>query len=164
MKKGKNITLLIGIICIAVQLLFAIFQLLNKVFCYNPGEGLESLRFYVIQSSLIDVVSSVILICFPLILLFRNFKNKSGKVLPIISIVLNCILLCRIVLSVIANIRKIPSYIILAKLGLIDTYQILLSVNLFFLVVGLLLTIIGSALSLLKKKEQTGINEEVTSN
>ena len=100
----------------------------------------------------------LLLMLAPVLLFIRNLKNKTGKALPIISVIINCIILSLRLFSLFTP--AIPQYIIYNKLGLIDTYFVIfisfLSEGGFLFIFGCLSLIIGSVLSLKKAEKQLG--------
>ena len=160
MKKGKNITLLIGIICnftIAVlQLMQFIYHSLNVL----TGKNIK----YFLNGDIFPIAIIFLLMIFPIVLLIRNLKNKTGKALPIISITINCTVL--LWLLYFSFTPAIPQYLIISKWGVIDTYLVLIvnflkSGGLLF-VIGYAALIIGSFLSFPKNKKQKTIDDENT--
>lgn len=159
MKKGKNITLLIGIACILTVVLWKAIE-----FVFNCSSIIKEDSFK--YSMILDKLPILIIFLFliiPVILLIRNLKNKTGKLIPIISIIVNSIVLFWVFFFSFSP--DIPRYITINEFGLIDIYfkiimQFLESGGL-LLVVGYVALIIGSSLSLLKNKQNI-INEEGT--
>ena len=160
MKKGKNITLLIGIACAFAYVLFLVIQ---ATFYY--GSIVDKLGYLsAITSYILPFVIAVALLVFPTVLLVRNLKNKTGKVLPIVSAIINCLTLFGGLYF--SFVPAIPNYLILNELGLIDIYSQMI-VNFLknggiLLITGYVLLIIGSFLSFPKKKKQKAIDDENT--
>ncbi|MBE6750536.1 MAG: hypothetical protein E7560_05175 [Ruminococcaceae bacterium] len=145
MKNAKNICLLIGIVLNLViiirNIIFFVYSIIENP---NPKP---------IQNTLI-IVTSILLTAIPIVLFVRNLKNKSGKALPIICIIINAGYILDILYSVF--IISVPQYLTISKVGLLDTY---LTVIMNFItnggilvVIGCVLLIIGSVLSCLKKE------------
>ena len=158
MKKGKNITLLIGIACAFAYVLFWVIQ---ATFYY--GSIVDKLGYLrAITSYILSFVIAVALLVFPTVLLVRNLKNKTGKVLPIVSAIISCVdLFGGLYFSV---VRAIPHYLILNELELIVAYLQMIVNSLknggILFIIGYVLLIIGSFLSFPKKKNQNAINDE----
>ena len=158
MKKGKNITLLIGIACAFAYVLFWVIQ---ATFYY--GSIVDKLGYLrAITSYILSFVIAVALLVFPTVLLVRNLKNKTGKVLPIVSAIISCVALFGgLYFSV---VRAIPHYLILNELELIVAYLQMIVNSLknggILFIIGYVLLIIGSFLSFPKKKKQNAINDE----
>ena len=160
MKKGKNITLLIGITCVFAVVLFQVIESIFHYFSILDKEGFQ----YSITLDIAPIVIVFLLLIIPVILLIGNLKNKTGKVLPIISIIINCVVLLWVLFF--SFTPAIPQYLILSKLQLIDIYldiivSFLKNGGLLF-VIGYAALIIGSFLSLPKKKKQKAIDDENT--
>ena len=158
MKKGKNITLLIGIACAFAYVLFLVIQ---ATFYY--GSIVDKLGYLsTITSYILPFVIAVALLVFPTVLFVRNLKNKTGKVLPIVSAIISCVALFGgLYFSV---VPAIPHYLILIELGLIDTYlqmivNFLKNGGILF-ITGYVLLITGSFLSFPKKKKQKAFDDE----
>ena len=94
----------------------------------------------------------------------KNLKNKTGTLLPIISIIINSTVLLWVLF--LSFTPAIPQYLIYSKLGLIDTYFTVIMRFLesggLLLVIGHVALIVGSFLSLPKKKKQNTINYKDT--
>lgn len=80
MKKPKNIVLLIGIICVVAGATLQVIQAILRYFSISSQEGL--LHFLVLSTS--PVAITLLLLVAPAILLARNVKHKTGKVLPML--------------------------------------------------------------------------------
>lgn len=158
MKKGKNITLLIGIACAFAYVLFLVIQ---ATFYY--GSISYKLGYLsTITSYILPFVIAVALLVFPTVLFVRNLKNKTGKVLPIVSAIISCVALFRGLYFYV--VPAIPHYLILIELGLIDTclqmiVNFLKNGGILF-ITGYVLLIIGSFLSFPKKKKQKAFDDE----
>lgn len=152
MKKGKNITLLIGIACVFTVVLL---QVIESIFDYIFSLNKENFQ-HIITWDISPFVLLCLLLIIPVVLLVRNLKNKTGKLLPIISILTNCTALLWVLFLLFTP--TIPQYLIISKPGLMDTYftvivQFLKSGGLLFFV-GYTLLIFGSFLSLSKNRKQ----------
>ena len=151
MKKSKNIVLLVGILCMAVVFLWSIIRFLGNLSGAPDSNGVTFLLF----NDLYPALCLLLLMVLPILLLVRNLKDKGGKVLPILSIAVNSLLLVFGLFSLVTP--AIPQYIVFSKLGLVDTYFTIVFSYLAGggpLLVGYLLTIVGSVLSLPKKEKQ----------
>ncbi len=157
MKRGKNITLLVGIACVSTVVVWQVIKTIFHYFSILNEDGFK----YFISWDVLPIAIIFLLMIFPIVLLIRNLKNKTGKALPIISIIINgAVLLWVLFLSFTPTI---PQYLIYSKLGIIDTY---FSVVLRFFENGGLLFIvgyaalsIGSFLSFPKNKKQNTIDD-----
>ena len=160
MKKGKNIALLIGIVCVVAV---ALWQLIKSIFNYLSILNEGGFKYFIVW----DIVPTVIIFLFliiPVVLLMRNDKNKTGKLLPIVSIIINGIIFLWVLFF--SFTPAIPQYLIYSKLGLIDTYFTVIveffeSGGLLF-VIGYASLIVGSLLSLPKSKKQNAIKNANT--
>lgn len=146
MKKLKFLTLLIGMVCITLNLWYT----LNFIpISFATSEHVK----YFLISAMLPIISTLLMLSFPLLLIIQNHKRKTSKVLPIISIVVNSIIfIAAISLTLTAGM---PNYLILSKLNLVNSYAAYLitflgSGGLWF-IVGFSLIIVGSILSLPKK-------------
>ena len=146
MKRGKNILLLIGIVCTGIVLLLNIGR-----FFTSALNGVSDFYLALIG---INVLLYALWMLFPSILLLRNLRNKRSIMIATISIIVSVAYLLK---DISALISLLPNYLLLSKLGLIDTYLtvILSYIKNSGLVVSLgqILIIIGSVLSLRKKEE-----------
>ncbi len=151
MKKSKNIVLLVGIFCMAAVFLWSMIRFFSGLSGALDGNGVTFLLF----NNLYPALCLLLLMVLPILLLVRNLKDKGGKVLSILSIAVNSLLLVFGLFSLVTP--AIPQYIVFSKLGLIDTYFTIVFGYLAsggLLLVGYLLTIVGSVLSLPKKEKQ----------
>ncbi|MBQ8551101.1 MAG: hypothetical protein IJ426_07175 [Clostridia bacterium] len=160
MKKGKNITLLVGIACVSAVVIWQVIKTIFHYFSFLNEDGFK----YFIAGDISPIVIMFLLLIIPVSLLARNLKNKTGTLLPIISIIINSkVLLWVLFLSF---TPAIPQYLIYSKLGLIDTYFTVIMRFLesggLLLVIGHVALIVGSFLSLPKKKKQNTINDKDT--
>jgi len=151
MKKAKNLSLLIGVACI---LTVVVWRLVKAVFHYFSVLNENGFNYFIAGDAL-PLAIVVLSLITPTVLLVRNPKNKTGRVLPIISIIINGAVL--LVLLPLSLTSTIPQYLIYSKLGLINTYfTVIMSYfeggGILFLI-GYLALIIGSFLSLPKKKQ-----------
>ena len=154
MKKGKNITLIIGIICIFT---IAVWQLMQFVYHSFTVLTEKNIKYFLI-GDISPIAIILLLMIFPVVLLVQNLKNKTGKVLPIVSIIVNCIALLWVLFF--SFTPAIPQYLILSKLGIIDVFIVnfLKSGSLLF-VIGYAALIIGSFLSFPKNQKQNTIDD-----
>ena len=76
MKKGRNILLLIGIICSAGTLLFNLYRNISWIH--------EEAYFWLIYA--LNIVFDVLILFFPVMLLSQNLRNESKKAFAISTI------------------------------------------------------------------------------
>lgn len=146
MKKLKFLTLLIGMVCITLNLWYTL-NFIPISFATS-----EHVKYFLISAAL-PIISTLLMLSFPLLLIIQNHKRKTGKVLPIISIVVNSIIfIAAIFLTWTAGM---PKYLILNKLNLVNSYAAYLITFLggggLWFIIGFSLIIVGSILSLPKK-------------
>ena len=154
MKNTKNLTLLIGIVCSSVFVLFSLIRFaFNAVNSVTVGATLG----YFVFDDLIPALINALLTLLPIILLVSNLKNKTRTTLPIICIVINGLLFIMTLFTVITP--AIPKYLIYSELGLIDTYFVtfthFFTRGKFLFLMEYALLMIGSVLSLPKKQNKT---------
>lgn len=142
MKKLKFLTLLIGMVCITLNLWYTL----------NFIPVSFQVKYFLISAAL-PIISTLLMLSFPLLLIIQNHKRKTSKVLPIISIVVNSIIfIAAISLTLTAGM---PNYLILNKLNLVNSYAAYLITFLggggLWFIIGFSLIIVGSILSLPKK-------------
>lgn len=143
MKKAKNILLLTGICLYVIN---AFFQFLRTA--PSIKDGLSS---YVITGAMITTLSVLLFITLPVILLVLNLKNKYSKVFTVIVATLSALSSAYLLID--PYLRAIPEYLILSKLGLIDTIWIYFLPNSGILSLTSSITItIGAILSIKKTK------------
>ncbi len=151
MKKSKNVFLLIGIIFVSIILFWSILKFVVHLFHNVSRDGM----FFLVFNDFLPAIIMLFLMAVPVLLFIRNLKNKKGIILPIISIITNClgflwVLFCSMT-------PAIPQYLIYSKLGLIDTYLTAITSFLanggWLLIVGYLSLTIGSFLSLFQKEK-----------
>ncbi len=148
MKKAKNIILLIGVVVIVLSSAFLTYNFFSLLdFTSMDAEY----NFYSYQLPMTIISAFLVL---PILLFVRNLMGKTGKVLPIISVVVNSIfLVTTLCLSVMV---KMPSFLIGSKLSLVETFTG--SVISYFvgsevlLIIAFALIVVGSVLSLPKKR------------
>ena len=152
MKKAKNIVLLIGVILNFLFILLQIFKFVYHCITILPPINLK----YFIIGDFVPILITIAILVLPVILLIRNLKNKTGKVLPIISAMMCGVVSLSILFSLLTP--AIPQYLIYSKLGLIDTY---LTIILSFItnggilvLAGFVLLIVGSVMSIFKPKSE----------
>ena len=149
MKKGRNILLLIGIICSAGTLLFNLYRNISLIH--------EEEHFYLIYA--LNIVFDVLILFFPIVLLSQNLRNESKKAFAISTIIVSCVGLC---LSLIEIVAALPQFLLYAHLGFIQMmFALYIENGVFTLLIGFLLLLIGSICSLPKKKKQAEISKEV---
>lgn len=160
MKKGKNITLLVGIACVSAGVIWQVIKTIFHYFSILNEDGFK----YFIAWGISPIVIMFLLLIIPVSLLAKNLKNKTGTLLPIISIIINSTVLLWVLF--LSFTPAIPQYLIYSKLGLIDTYFTVIMRFLesggLLLVIGHVALIVGSFLSLPKKKKQNTINYKDT--
>lgn len=160
MKKGKNITLLVGIACVSTVVIWQVIKTIFHYFSILNEDGFK----YFIAWDISPIVIMFLLLIIPVSLLAKNLKNKTRTLLPIISIIINSTVLLWVLF--LSFTPAIPQYLIYSKLGLIDTYFTVIMGFLesggLLLVIGHLALIVGSFLSLPKKKKQNTINYKDT--
>ena len=151
MKKAKNLTLLIGIVCSSIFVLFSLIR-----FAFNAISNVTvgaTLKYYVFDE-LIPTLIIALLTLLPVILLVSNLKNKTRTTLPIICIVINGLLIIFTLFTV--TTPAIPKYLLYSELGLIDTcfsmFTHFFTRSKFLFLMGYTLLMIGSVLSLPKKQ------------
>lgn len=160
MKKGKNITLLVGIACVSAVVIWQVIKTIFHYFSILNEDGFK----YFIAWDISPIVIMFLLLIIPVSLLAKNLKNKTRTLLPIISIIINSTVLLWVLFLLFTP--AIPQYLIYSKLGLIDTYFTVIMRFLesggLLLVIGHVALIVGSFLSLPKKKKQNTINYKDT--
>ena len=148
MKRGKNILLLIGIICSAGTLLFNL--------CRNISLLYEEEHFWLIYG--VNIVFDVLMLFFPVMLLSQNLRNESKKSVAVGSVIVSCVGLC---LAFAGVIVALPQFILYSHLGFVQMMLTLYIENgVFTLLIGFVLLLIGSISSLSKKRKQAEIAEE----
>ncbi len=158
MKKTKNVILLIGISCVLSAL---IWQVIMSFSSFPDIDGAEWLKIW----AKAILLSSVGVLAFfvSVFLLICNLKNKTGKVLPIISIILNGAVLFYNIANLFV-IPNIPQYLIVNDMGLLNLYltQLLsfLKNGALLSTAGYVLLLVGSALSLSKKQRSAGAQSQ----
>ena len=152
MKKPKNIVLLIGIICVVAGATLQVIQAILRYFSISSQEGL--FHFLVLSTS--PVAITLLLLVAPAILLARNVKHKTGKVLPMLSVILSCVSLFGVLLNI---SPKVPQYLIYNDLGMANLLYFTVIAD--FLknggllhVIGCVALIVGGWLSFPKKKNK----------
>ena len=153
MKKAKNIVLLIGIILNSLYILLRLFKFVYDSVTVVPTFSIP-IKYFATRD-LVPILILLALIILPVVLLVLNLKNKSGKVLPIISAVMCGAIALVMVFSFVTP--AIPQYLIYSKLGLVDTYFTIIlhfiTSGGILLFTGFALLTIGSIISLIKSKE-----------
>lgn len=152
MKKSKNILLLTGAICFAVYFLWSMVRAVIDLSFAQDDNGVT----FVMANQFYPALLLPLLMVLPILLMVRNLKGKEGKVLPILSVVVYAVSVVRWL--VLAVTPAAPQYLIYSKLGLIDTYYMIV-VKFFgegglLLFAGYLCTLIGSILSLPKRNRK----------
>lgn len=138
MKKGKNVVLLLGIIFMAVQLLINVVRTnFRTISGFNLALLGCSVLFY------------FAILIFPILTLRLNLKNKCSRKMAITAVITCSLCLLLDVLTIVANL---PQSIILANIGYVSIVMLHI-MSAFAGIVGILLLIVGSALSARKKEE-----------
>lgn len=116
MKKAKNI-LLFGAICLYVinSLIIDVWKVIHNIYPDNEG-----ITLYVVINILFSVIGTLFYIALPTVLLRLNLKNKYNKGFVITVVVLSA--LAAIYSLIDPYTLAIPQYLVLSKIGLIDTY------------------------------------------
>ena len=149
MKNSKNIFLLTG-----TALTFAVFiyQILTCLIVYS---GLIDVYVKDWAKTLLFSSLNILAFVFPNFLLIRNLKNKTGKALPIICLIL-CGAVCLQNIASLLIIPNIPQFLTISDIGILS-FLLTRLVN--FLknggllsTAGYVLLLVGSALSLSKKQ------------
>ena len=155
MKKTKNVVLLIGIICNLIYILWQIVRFGVESFSHMGlfADGSNVLR-YLINGLLLPNLLIMVLMILPMILLIENLKNKSGKIVPIVSAVI-CGPISLLMLFGLVT-PTIPQYLIYSKFALVDTYFVTI-LNFFtsggiLAFIGFGLLTVGSIMALIKSK------------
>ena len=149
MKKLENIMCVSGIATVLLYVFCSAILSIGQLF-----SGFSSIGF-VICSEVIPAIITLVFLILPTFLLIRNLKNKTGKALPVICIITKGIFMLAILFN--AALTSIDFYIFYSKLGLVDTYiPHIISYwtnGAVFFIIGLTLIIVGSILSLFKRKD-----------
>ncbi|MBO5210971.1 MAG: hypothetical protein J6B80_03475 [Clostridia bacterium] len=159
MKKAKNIILLSGIICNVICILWNCLSFFIERISVIEQLSSEQILQHLINGLVLPNALILILMILPVVLFVLNLKNKSGKVLPIVSFVF-CGLIA-LYSSFFSVTPAIPKYLLLSELALIDTYWSVLiywvTSGGILLFAGFTLLTVGSMMSLIKSKEQIGV-------
>ena len=144
MKKVKNILLLSGII------LYIVDNCLN-LYSSAPWNANSN---YFLYNIFVACASTIIFCLLPILLLVLNLKNKYNKVFFIIAAILSVLNL--LYHSIDPYLTAIPEYLILSKLGLIDTLWVyVFSRGGILRLIGSIIITVGAILPI--KKEKKGI-------
>lgn len=148
MKTCKNILLISGITSVMFYIVLSVVQFITYLFTPHSSSTV------VIYSEIIPTIITLILLILPTFLLIRSLKNKTGKALPFICIIIEGFFLLLILFN--KALTPINFYMFYSKLGLVDTYiPHIISYwtsGAVFLIVGLALIILGSILSSFKRR------------
>jgi hypothetical protein len=148
MKKAKNIILLIGICMIALSAVLITYDFFSSL-DYTSMDAEHNFYSYQLPMTAISA-----LLVLPILLFVRNLMGKTRKVLPIVSIAVNSVIFAMVAGSLFAE--SVSQYVITNEIGLTDNfadYVLNFTTNsTALIVVSLVLIIVGSALSLIKKK------------
>ena len=152
--------MLVGIACVSAVVIWQVIKTIFHYFSILNEDGFK----YFIAWDISPIVIMFLLLIIPVSLLAKNLKNKTGTLLPIISKIINSAVLLWVLF--LSFTPAIPQYLIYSKLGLIDTYFTVIMRFLesggLLLVIGHVALIVGSFLSLPKKKKQNTINYKDT--
>lgn len=149
MKKGKNVLLLIGIICTAGTLLFNLYQ--------NTLAIKDQEHVYLIYA--LNIIFDVLILFFPATLLSQNLRNGSKKAFAVISVIASCVGLC---LPLAGIFTALPQFLIYKHLGFVQMmFMLYIENGVITLLIGFLLLLIGSVCSLTKGNKQSELSEEV---
>ena len=160
MKKAKNITLLTGIICSVLLVIWTILGVSVAVY-YNFRAHAFSEWSKHYFNEVIPPLFVLLLNILPVVLLVRNLKGKQGIVLPILSIVVNAaVLLFGLHFEI---INSLVDYKIYIYLGYIDSWTdfiwpFIRNGGVLF-VVGYTLMIVGSSMSFPRRKNKNMFDE-----
>ena len=147
MNKSKNIFLFVGV-------LLYILDVVYGVYCSLSWEANSK---YFLTQVLISCGLIILLSVLPITLLILNLNNKYNKVFTIIVAVLSILILIYNLID--PYLSAVPEYLILSKLGLIDTYWVyIFSRGGIFRLFGSILTTIG-AISSIKKEQKKSLDE-----
>ena len=160
MKKWSNILLVMANGCFAVTFVRSLARFLIHIAAHTAGlvEGDNLLVFYVFNE-LIPALSVLLLLVLPILLLVRNFMNKSGKVLPILTMAVNAVFLIMSMVNL--PLSAIYRYVLWSALGVVDTTVGVVMMNLCgsaMLLVGYALAVSGCILSLLGQSKKVEEN------
>ncbi len=148
MRKAKNIILLSGIILILLFVQLKLLVFVKDIISFYPVTNWG----YLISGDLSPLLIVSAILILPIILLVRNLKNKTGRVLPIIS--LTTVGLMGLFMLLCNASVSIPNYLIYTKLSLINTYYAVLlnffRTGGFLMLLGLIAIVVASAMSIVK--------------
>ena len=152
MKKMKNWVLLIGIACVFMAVIGQIVKLFSYYFNTLYSNNLKTLTIWDVSPVLIILLLQII----PIFLLLQNLKSKTGKILPFVCLTINCVTFLWVMFSSFTS--TVPQYLVINKWGIIQTYLVALegflsNVGILF-IIGYVMIIIGSFLSLTKKNNE----------
>ena len=160
MKKAKNITLLTGIICSVILVIWTILGVSVAVYYnFRAHPFSEWSKHYF--NEVIPPLFVLLLNILPVVLLIRNLKGKQGTVLPILSIVVNAaVLLFGLHFEI---INSLADYRIYIYLGYIDSWTdfiwpFIKNGGALF-IVGYTLMIVGSSMSFPRRKNKNMFDE-----
>ncbi len=118
MTRTENKAILIGLGC---YLLFVVWQVVQFVaqICAAPDENVHQ---YLLLTYIVPLVLFLPLMGIPALLFVRNLRNKIGRVLPVVTMVMSGFMLVYVLYS--TFVPDIPKYLIISKLGLLDSYLV----------------------------------------
>ena len=152
MKKAKNILLLAGLISCAIYFVWSLVRTLIDLSFALDDNGV----LFVLANQFYPALLWMLLLAFPVLLLVCNLKEKDRKVMPILSTLVYTVIL--VVWFFTALTPAIPQYLVFSKLGLLDTYFILILKYMgeggWLLFNGYVCVFVGSILSLPKRKKK----------
>ena len=120
MKKCNNILLLIGLVLSGLASFLNAAMLINHSSAFiNSGD----MRYLFYSILYIVLLLCLVGVC-PTLLLVKNLWGKSGKTLPVVTVVITALVMVVSLMSSLAD--PIPQYLIMSSIGLMDTYATLL--------------------------------------
>ena len=150
MNKSKNIILLSGIVFNSTLILGMAFKAVDNI----PNVAADYNYKYFFFSYVLPLIIMLLLMVMPTLVFALNLKGKEGKVLPVISVIINSLLIFFLLFHSLTP--TIPQYLIYSEIGLIDTYfpYVVYSLgNGGLSAIGYLCLLIGSALSVSKENK-----------
>ena len=149
MKKAKNFILLVGLIFNLLYVIFSFVTVIFNAFSKQQNNLLLLIGVNMLSSLLVISISII-----PFILLIFNLKNKTGKVLPIISGLISFSVCIITILN--AFTIQIPQYLVLNSIGFVEMLIIyitnLFTSGIFLIFIGFATLTVGSIISLIKNK------------
>lgn len=154
MKKNKNITLLIGMACIASIVPWSLVR--SIIYIFNDLESSVWVRFFVNNTLIVSLTAPVLLIL-PTIVFVRNIKHQSIRWSSIASVVINGAFLCYELYITINAFRQLhPAFLIVNDAAMrrvhLDQLMHIVKSGQLLLIIGCIFVIVGSSLFLCKAK------------